>query len=398
MLPFEFATAGRIIFGQGVFDQLAPLAAAHGRRVFLVAGAHALADGGAVDRLAARAKDLDLALTVQPVSGEPDVAGVDAAAERARSGDTDVVVGLGGGSALDMAKAVAGLLTNPGPVLDYMEVVGKGLPLTRPAAPFLAVPTTAGPGSEVTRNAVVTDRATAFKASVRSPSLLARAALVDPLLTVPLPPGPTASTGMDALTQLIEAYVSRRANPLTDALVMGALGRGARALPRAWADGADVAAREDMCLASLSGGLALANAALGAVHGFASPLGGHFPVPHGVACARLLPPVMAANVAALRALPPDAPAGASTASDTLWRYAQVGMAVVGPVDDAIDAGIAWAREEVARLGVPGLRQYGMSEADLPQMARLAQGASSMKGNPVALDEATLIETLRQALD
>ncbi|MFN8473266.1 MAG: iron-containing alcohol dehydrogenase [Anaerolineae bacterium] len=398
MPTFEFATAQRIIFGRGVFDQLAPIAAEHGRRVFLVAAQHALADGGPVDGFTAKARDLGLALTVQPVGGEPDVASVDAAAERARSAGADVVIGLGGGSALDTAKAVAGLLTNGGPVLDYMEVVGKGLPLKQPAAPFLAVPTTAGPGSEVTRNAVVTDKDRAFKASVRSPSLLARVALVDPLLTVGLPPGPTASTGMDALTQLIEAYVSRRANPLTDAIVMGALGRGARALPRAWSDGADLAAREDMCFASLCSGLALANAALGAVHGFASPLGGHFPVPHGVACARLLPPVMAANVAALRALPPDAPAGSSTASDTLWRYAQVGMAVAGPADDAIDAGIAWAAEEVARLRVPGLRQYGMTEADLPEMVRLAQGASSMKGNPVTLDEGALVETLRQALD
>ncbi len=398
MPSFEFATAQRIIFGRGVFEQLAPLAAEHGRRVFLVAGQHTLAAGGPAERLAAKARELDLTLSVQPVSGEPDVAAVDAAAERARAAGADVVVGLGGGSALDMAKAVAGLLTNGGPVLDYMEVVGKGLPLKQPAAPFLAVPTTAGPGSEVTRNAVVTDKATAFKASVRSASLLARVALVDPLLTVGLPPGPTASTGMDALTQLIEAFVSRRANPLTDAIVLGALGRGARALPRAWADPNDIAAREDMCFASLCSGLALANAGLGAVHGFASPLGGHYPVPHGVACARLLPPVMAANVAALRALPGDAPAGASTASDTLWRYTQIGMAVAGPVDDAIDAGIAWAAGEITRLGVPGLRRYGVTEADVPEMARLAQGASSMKGNPVTLDAMTLGEVLHQALD
>ncbi len=398
MPMFEFATAQRIIFGRGVFDQLAGLTAEYGRRVFLVAGQHALAPGGPVEQLTAKAGALDLELTVQPVSGEPDAPTVNAAAERAHSVNANVVVGLGGGAALDTAKAVAGLLTNGGPILDYMEVVGKGLPLKQPAAPFLAVPTTAGTGSEVTRNATIIDPITHFKASVRSPSLLARVVLVDPLLTLGLPPGPTASTGMDALTQLIEAYVSRRANPLTDAIVMGALSRGARALPRAWDDPNDIAAREDMCFASLCSGLALANAGLGAVHGFASPLGGNFPVPHGVACARLLPPVMAANVAALRAMPPDAPAGASTAGDTLARYSQVGRAVADGGDDAIEAGIAWARNEVARLRIPGLRQYGMTEADVPEMVRQAQGASSMKGNPVTLDEATLTEVLRQALD
>ena len=231
---FEFSTAQRIIFGLGTFDQLGGLAAEHGQRVFLVTTPSATTPGGPVDRLAEQLRKADLSLTVHPVNGEPDTASVDGATEAARRAGADVVVGLGGGSALDTAKAVAGLLTNGGAALDYMEVVGRGQSIRQPAAPFIAVPTTAGPGTEVTRNAVVLSRAHGVKASLRSPLLLPRVALVDPTLTLSLPPEPTASTGLDALTQLIEPYVSRRANPLTDALVMGALARGARALSVAW--------------------------------------------------------------------------------------------------------------------------------------------------------------------
>ena len=399
MLPvFEFATAQRIVFGAGTFEQLGGLAVEHGRRVFLVASQSATAPNGAVDRLADQLRRADVSLTVYPVRGEPDTASVDAATEAARRAGADVVIGLGGGSALDTAKAVAGLLTNGGEALDYMEGVGHGQTIRQPAAPLIAVPTTAGPGTEVTRNAVVLSRAHGVKASLRSPLLLPRVALVDPTLTLSLPPEPTASTGLDALTQLIEPYVSRRANPLTDALVMGALGRGARALSRAWADGADLDARTSMAFASLCGGLALANAGLGAVHGFAAPLGGQLPIPHGVACALLLAPVMRANVVALRALSPDAPAGPGTAGETLQRYAHIGTALTGAAGaDAVEAGIAWAAERVAELGLLGLAHYGLTAEGVPEVARLAGEASSMKANPVTLSPTVLEEALRAAL-
>ncbi len=395
---FEFATAQRILFGAGVFDQVGKLAAEQGRHVFLVAGSSAFADGGPAGRLAAQLAALGVSLTTFTVVGEPEVTGITAATEAARQAGADVVVGLGGGSALDTGKAVAGLLTNGGEPLDYMEVVGRGQAITQPAAPYIAVATTAGPGAEVTRNAVVLSRAHGVKASIRSPYLLPRLAVVDPLLTHSLPPDATAATGLDALTQLIEPYVSRRANPLTDALILSALPRGATALPRAWATPDAANARADMAFASLCGGLALANAGLGAVHGFAAPLGGAYPISHGVACALLLAPVMEANVAALRAMEPDATAGPATAGATLRRYVEVGGMLTGEWGaDAIEAGVDWVRDRVKQFGLGGLARYGVRADDLPDLALHAEEASSMKGNPVTLGRATLMQILKRAL-
>ena len=399
LLPvFDFATAQRILFGAGVFDQVGKLAAEQGRHVFLVAGPSAFADGGPAGRLTAQLAALGVRLTTFTVIGEPEVTSVTAATDAARQAGADVVVGLGGGSALDMGKAVAGLLTNGGEPLDYMEVVGRGKAITQPAAPYMAVATTAGPGAEVTRNAVVLSRAHGVKASIRSPYLLPRLAVVDPLLPHSLPPDATAATGLDALTQLIEPYVSRRANPLTDALILSALPRGATALPRAWTTPDDAEARADMAFASLCGGLALANAGLGAVHGFAAPLGGAYPIPHGVACALLLAPVMEANVAALRAMEPDATAGPATAGATLRRYVEVGGMLTGEWGaDAIEAGVDWVRDRVKQFGLGGLTRYGVRADDLPDLAQRAEEASSMKGNPVTLDRATLLRMLKRAL-
>ena len=222
---------------------------------------------------------------------------------------------MGGGSAIDAGKALAAMLTNPGEPLDYLEVVGRGQPLRQPSAPFIAVPTTAGTGSEVTRNAVLAAPERGVKASLRSPYLLPRLAVVDPELTLDLPPALTASTGLDALTQLIEPYVSVRANPMTDLYAVEGLRRAAEALPRAWANGDDREARRGMCWASLLGGLSLANAGLGAVHGFAAPVGGMFPAPHGAVCAALLAPAMEINVEALRRRAPE--------SRALGRYDEV---------------------------------------------------------------------------
>ena len=211
------------------------------------------------------------------------------------------------GSALDLAKAVAALLANPGDPLDYAEVIGGGKALSEPSYPCIAIPTTAGTGSEATRNAVLASPENGVKASLRSPTMLPRLAIVDPELSYGLPPRITAETGMDALAQLLEPLVCSGPNPLVDAICREALPRAIESLPRAYRDGSDEDARESMAYASLCGGMALANARLGAVHGFASPLGGAFPIPHGAACAVLLAPVAAANVAALRAREPAAP-------------------------------------------------------------------------------------------
>ena len=213
--------------------------------------------------------------------------------ELARREQCDLVIAFGGGSAIDAGKAIAALLANGGELTDYLEVIGKGQPLRHPSVPFIAVPTTAGTGSEVTRNAVLASAEHQVKVSMRSPLMLPRLAVVDPELTLELPPAVTASTGLDALTQLIEPYVSIRANPLTDGFCLEGLRRVSRSLRRAYHAGRDITAREDMSLASLLGGLALANAGLGVVHGFAAPVGGMFHAPHGAICAALLPHGMA---------------------------------------------------------------------------------------------------------
>jgi len=252
-------------------------------------------------------RDASVESTLFRQRGEPQVADVEQAVAAAREAGCDVLVALGGGSAIDCGKAVAGVVANGGTPLDYMEVIGQGRPLTRPALPWVAVPTTAGTGAEVTRNAVVGEPSKKFKASLRSELLLPRVALVDPELGVGVPPAVTAASGMDALCQLIESYTSTGAQPMTDALALRGIELAARALPRVYRDGTDLDAREDMALAALLSGVTLTNAGLGAVHGFAAPLGANFPVPHGTICGLLLPNVIRANRAAeIRQLPYDA--------------------------------------------------------------------------------------------
>jgi alcohol dehydrogenase class IV len=314
---------------------------------------------------------------------------VEAGVAAARGAGCELVIAIGGGSVIDAGKAIAALLTNSGALLDYLEVVGEGRPLASPPAPFIAIPTTAGTGSEVTRNAVLGVPGKGVKVSLRSPLMLPAVALVDPELTYDLPPRLTAATGLDALTQCIEPFVSPLANPLSDAVAREGMRRAAGSLRTAFRDGADRAARREMALASLCGGLALANSKLGAVHGFAAPLGGLFPVPHGTACARLLTPVTAANVAALRARSPDSPA--------LARYDEVARILTGDLAARADDAVAWIRNLVAELDLPGLAEFGVGEGGLAEVVGKAQRASSMKGNPVELTEAELTNVLRAAL-
>jgi alcohol dehydrogenase class IV len=271
--------------------------------------------------------------------------------------------------------------------LDYLEVVGKGLPLERPGLPCIAVPTTAGTGAEVTRNAVIAVPERKVKVSLRNPWLLPRAALIDPELTLGLPPAVTAATGMDALTQVVEPYVCSRANPLTDGFCREGMRRAGRSLRAAFAEGG-LGAREDMCLASLCGGLALANAGLGAVHGFAAPLGGLLAAPHGAVCARLLPVVMRANIRALRARGPEAP--------SLQRYGEIAALLTGRENAAPEEGADWTQRLAGDLRIPPLRSWGLSVSDFDTVADNARRASSMKANPVALSPEELMEILREA--
>jgi alcohol dehydrogenase class IV len=381
---FEFATAAQIVFGRGSVSELAERVAGLGCRPLVVTGSDP-SRTGAPDHLAARG----LGVTSFRITAEPTTGVASEGVARAREGACDVVVGIGGGSVLDGAKAIAALLTNGGEPLDYLEVIGAGRKIEKPSAPFVAVPTTAGTGSEVTRNAVLASPEHRVKVSLRSVSMLPRLALLDPVLTVSVPKAVTASTGLDALTQVLEPFVSNRANPVTDALCRDGLVRAARSLRRACEDGSDLDAREDMALASLYGGMALANARLGAVHGVAGPLGGMIAAPHGALCARLLPFVIAANVRALRERAPESPA--------LERYAEVARIVTGRPDAAAEDGAAWALELVEALSVPDLASYGLGVGDLADAVARARRASSMRGNPVELTEGELGRILDQAL-
>lgn len=379
-MQFEFATATRIVFGEGTAATLPELVGTLGARPLVVTGA-------STERAAALIAQLSAETFTVP--GEPTVELVRQGARHAKDPGCDVVISIGGGSAIDAGKAIAALATNGGEPLEFLEVVGKGRAIAAAPLPFVAVPTTAGTGSEVTRNAVLGSAANNVKASMRSPLMLPRVALVDPELTYALPPAVTASTGMDALTQLIEPYVSARANPLVDAICVEGLKRVAGALPRAYHDGLDANARRDMSMASLFGGLALANAGLGVVHGFAAPLGGQWNAPHGALCAALLPYGMAANVAALRARAPQHPA--------LARYAAIARLLTGNADAAAEDGIQWVRALSAELNIPPLRAWGIGESDLPEVAKKAAGASSMKANPLPLTGEELLAMITAAL-
>jgi alcohol dehydrogenase class IV len=384
-MRFEFSTATRIIFGQGTLGEIGPIAAEMGERALVVTGKDATRANRLLDLLLSQGVSYE----TFSVEGEPTIEIARVGTDRARQAGCEVVIGFGGGSVLDTGKAIAALLANRGDPLDYLEIIGRGHPLKRPAAPFIAIPTTAGTGAEVTMNAVLASKEHKQKVSLRSRSMLPRVALVDSTLTHDLPPEITASTGLDALTQCLEPFVSNKANPLTDSLAREGMQRAARSLRRAYEHGDDAAAREDMALTSLFGGLSLANAKLGAVHGFAGVLGGMFPAPHGVICARLLPNAMATNVRALKERQPD--------SDALRRYDEVAKILTGNPAAKADDGVAWIQDLGAALKIPPLGTYGMTSADFSTLVEKSASASSMQGNPIKLtsDEMELI--LRQAV-
>jgi alcohol dehydrogenase class IV len=383
-LSFEFATAARIVFGAGRLREAGGIAASLGAHALVVESGR-----GRAEALIALLHEHGVATTTFHARGEPTITLVEDGARAARDAQCDQVIALGGGSVIDAGKAIAALVTNRAPVRDYLEVVGRAQPLAERPLPFIAIPTTAGTGAEVTRNAVLLAEEERVKVSLRSPLMLPAVALVDPELTYSVPPDVAAWTGLDALTQCLEPFVSPFGSPLTDGIAREGLVRAARSLRRAYRDGDDVEAREDMCVASLCGGLALANAKLGAVHGFAAPLGGMFPIPHGVACARLLAPVAEANVRAL--------AERGGRSAILLRYEDAARLLTQ--DRAADAlaGAAWLRDLVEELNVPRLGAYGLRSEQVPEVVAQAKRASSMRGNAVELTVRELDAVLHAAL-
>lgn len=385
-MRFEFSTATQIVFGPGTLAEAGKLAKAWGRRALVVTGASPERAKRLLDELAAER----IASTTISIPHEPTIDDVVKGAEVARKFNAEMVIAFGGGSVLDAAKALSILLTNEAPIYDYLEVVGKAQPVDLPGAPWMAIPTTAGTGAEVTRNAVLSVPERKLKVSLRSPLLFARIALVDPELALGLPPALTASTGLDALAQLIEAYVCTRSNPLVDALCGAGLPKAALALPIAYIEGSNLEARTELALASLWSGMALTNAGLGAVHGLASPIGGTFSsAPHGAVCGALLAPVMEANIKALSSRRPD--------SLARGRYTDVARWLTGSEEATAEDGVAWVRKLVSGLKIPGLASYGVGVGDLSELAEKACAASSMKANPIPLEKDELVSLLREAL-
>ena len=375
--PFQLLLPGRILFGRGEAAKTAGLAAGFGPRVLLVHGR----DAGRAAWLRA---DLDRAgsgVQALTCATEPDLPMLEAALAQGRIFAPDVVIGLGGGAVLDLAKALAALIPARGAVEDHLEGVGQGLPLTRCPLPFIAVPTTSGTGAEATKNAVINVPAQRRKVSLRDDRMMARLAIVDPALTDSCPRGVTLASGLDALTQVIEPYLCNRANPGTDALARAAIPMALAALP-VLMQAEDAAARDAMAWVSLSGGIALANAGLGAVHGLAGVIGGMTGAAHGAICGTLLPFVIAANRAAV---PPGPVAGRLAEVDAMLSAAFGG----GPGAEALHR---WSR----RNGLPGLSALGLDAGDHGRVAAAAVAASSMRANPVVLSEAALQAVLRAA--
>lgn len=361
MNRFEFATAQRIIFGRGVFRELPDLCRSFGRRTLLITGSR---PQQWADRLPH--------VGIHSISGEPTAQDIESGVALAKELGADVIVAIGGGSVVDAGKAIAAMSTQPGDLMRCIEVIGEGRPLDTPPLPFIAVPTTAGTGAEATRNAVIASTEHRVKASLRHISMLPRIALIDPELAADVPPSVTAASGMDALTQCLEAFVCSRAQPMTDALCLDGIQRAVRSLERAFENGRDIDAREDMALCALNSGIALANAGLGAVHGFAAPIGGMFHAPHGAVCAALLAPVWETN---------------SRRVQDRTKFTQVDTLLDG---DAIP----YLHALTTRLHIPKLSQWGIQESDLEEIARKAAAASSMKANPVSLSHEELVKILR----
>lgn len=382
-MRFEFATAARIIFGKGTVREAAPLASELGNCVLVVTGRN-------IERAEPLLESLNkagLQVVTFRVSEEPTIQLTIEGVKLARHSSCDVVIGMGGGSVIDAAKAIAALLSNSGDIMDYLEVIGRGQPLTQAPTPCIALPTTAGSGAEVTRNSVLKSLEHKVKVSLRSPLMLPDIAIIDPELTYSMPPSLTASTGLDALTQILESFVSLKSNPLIDAVCRAGLKRAARSLPRAFTDGHDTNAREDMAMVSLFGGLALANSKLGAVHGIAGPMGGMFTAPHGAICARLLPFVMEVNVRALKR---------QDSLQFIRRYDEVAQIFTGNFKAKAQDGIAWIHDLCDSFDVPALTAFGITENHFSELVAKSKKASSMQGNPVNLSDEELTEILKKA--
>lgn len=384
MNSFEFVSSPRIIFGDGCLEQGIRAATQFGQKALLV---HTTA-GSPIQPVTDLLSTNDIAYVEATVDHEPSIEMVQKLVDLARSEKCEFVLAFGGGSVMDAGKATAAMLTNPGDLLEYLEVVGKNQPLNQPAAPCVTIPTTAGTGAEVTRNAVLAVPEQKVKVSLRSIFVLPRLAVIDPRLTLSLPPRVTAYTGLDALTQVIEPYLSSKSNPLMDIICRDGIVRSARSLRRAFNNPKDAESRLDLSLTSLYGGLALSNAGLGAVHGFAAPMGGMYDVPHGAICGILLPEVFRTNMIAIQQRMPQ--------YEVLGRFLDIARLLTGNTNATGQDGANWLSNLVNDLKIPRLSAYGIPREDFPLIVEKAQKASSMKANPILLTAEELTQVLEAA--
>lgn len=383
-LNFEFATSTRIIFENGSFEKVPGFVKELGSKVFIVTGKNT----NLARQLSEGLTAINIQSEIFSIYSEPTVYDIEKGTELARKINGNVIVGVGGGSAIDSAKAIAALAPNKGELTDYLEVIGKGRRPGEKPLPCIAIPTTSGTGAEVTKNSVIKSTEHNVKVSLRSDLMYPKLAVIDPVLTVTMPPALTATTGVDALTHLLETFVSINANPFIDMLSAEGMKRISASLELAFNYGNNLEARENMAMASMLGGMALANVKLGAVHGFAGPLGGMYPIPHGAVCACLLPAVMAVNIAALKS---------KNRRKQLEKFDEVARILTQNNTAIAEDGAVWVRELVKNLRIPSLSDFHLSHGSFPELIEKAKNASSMKGNPVELDDEQLYEILDSSL-
>jgi len=383
-LNFEFATSTRIIFENGCFNKIPGLIKQQGNKVFIVTGKNT----NLANQLSQWLTAIDIQSEFFKIYSEPTTSDIERGTELARKTNCNVIIGIGGGSAIDSAKAIAALAPNKGELTDYLEVIGKGRKLEEKPLPCIAIPTTAGTGAEVTKNSVIKSTEHNIKVSLRSDLMYPSLAVIDPVLTVTMPPALTATTGVDALTHLLETFVSINANPFIDMLCREGMKRISSSLELAFFDGNNLEARENMAMASMLGGMALANVKLGAVHGFAGPLGGMYLIPHGAVCACLLPAVMEVNIAALKS---------KNRRNQLEKFDEVARILTGNSSALAEDGAVWVKELVKKLQIPSLSDFHLSPGSFPELIEKAKNASSMKGNPVELDDEQLFEIVNKSL-
>lgn len=380
---FNLTGLPQVIFGDGSIRKVPELASRFGKRALVMTGARSFIETVHWTALQTQLQQAGMVTAHAVVHGEPSPDLVDGIASEFRAANIEVVIGIGGGSVLDAAKALAGLLRIPNSVMDYLEGVGPELPYEGPEVPFIAVPTTAGTGSEATKNAVLSKQgADGFKKSFRHDRLVPNYAVVDPELLASCPKALIAANGMDAFTQLLESYVSTRANPVTDALAMSGIRAVRDSLHDWYFDRGDMAQhRANMAYAALLSGITLAQVGLGSVHGLAAPLGAFFPIPHGVVCGTLVAECTRVNIALLQQRQPG--------SDALWRYAHVGKVMKHDMtlseQDGLKALVQVLEQWTEELELPRLSAYGMHEEGIPHVVANCRG-SSMKTNPIVLSD------------